>query len=104
MSTNFEDGDKELTPGCDSALRVFLCHGSFPFCGPTGQQMKLCSDFCQLLSDMDACPGLREEIETYMNTKNSPLVEPDCELSTHELCQPSPIMIMDSKDLPETGE
>ena len=107
----------EVSPGCDHALRLLLCYGALPFCNEASDEnsRKLCSDFCQLLNDTDLCPGLREEISSFMKDSNSPLVEPECGVSpnveivgssrdSEVKCQPIAGRLQATPDMQATGE
>ncbi|XP_064389291.1 uncharacterized protein LOC135337305 [Halichondria panicea] len=92
-------GGNGLSPACQNALTLLICHGSLPFCKEGGSPSPLssCVDHCTLVDEIRlACPvKVLSELTSRWNSTHrvTQLLGPDCSLLSGQHCMPSPTTI-----------
>ena len=81
----------KLTEGCEDLLVMALCQATFPFCQNDSEDeaLKLCSDHCQLLENLNMfCPDAYGKYNDYVTSHAALVSSTECDLvtDTNSLC------------------
>ena len=80
---------QQPTKGCETILKVLLCHSAFPHCveGSDEQAKDLCEDHCNLLNSLHQfCPNAYREYTKFVSTNSDFLSTATCSSNSKQSC------------------